>query len=285
MGIFHRKRSKHERELRALLGDDAEIPSLQRSTLEILRLLRDPDVGSQELAKSLQWDPGLVVRVLRTVNSAAFGTAARIEDVGHAIAFLGRSQLEQLVLAIAVRDQLPSAPAPGFQAQRFWRAAAFRAGLARGLAQILQPARSAEAFTAGLLQDLAVPVLAHAQPERYGPVLEAWHADGAASLADLEHEAFGWDHGHVGALLGRTWHLSETLVHAIELHHGADPTDWDVPAAVRLAALHHESRPAESEDVLIERARSDYGLSPDETRDLLAECKRQADELAAMLSR
>jgi HD-like signal output (HDOD) protein len=271
------------RELKRIVRG-CELPRFKQVTLSILERLRDPEIDFAKVAESLQWDPGLVVQLLRTVNSAAYGVSSRIEDVRHAISFMGRSQLEQLVLAIAIKDSLPSAPAPGFEAERFWRAAAFRAALARAFAQKLHPARNAEAFTAGLLQDIAVPVLAHARPEQYGEVLAAWHGGQAGSLAELERETFGWCHAQVGGLLGQAWELPESLIAAIELHHSPGSSDREVLPATRLVAGLRELREGGGCEALIEQAREDYGLAPDWTRETVADCRDQARELAVSLA-
>jgi len=55
----------------------------------------------------------------------------------------------------------------GIDLAGFWRTSAHRACLARRIASTLDPASQMEAFTAGLLQDMAIPVLAAAHGERY----------------------------------------------------------------------------------------------------------------------
>lgn len=280
MGIL--RRSKEERELRAIVKEQ-ELPHFSEITLRILERLRDPAADFAEVADSLQWEPGLVVRLLRTVNSAAYGVSARIEDVRHAISFMGRSQLEQLVLANAIKESLPRTSAMGFQHERFWRAAAFRAALARAFAHELHPARNAEAFTAGLLQDMAVPVLAHARPDDYGPVLEAWHAGDGESLDDLERDVFGWCHAKVGGMLGQVWQLPEPLVGAISMHHSDEHTDQEVLPATRLVARLREHEDERDQEALIEHARADYGLAPDWTCETLEACRGMARDLASVM--
>ena len=282
MALFKRKASKAQRELRNLLGD-CEFPHVPQVAMRILQKLRDPDADFEEVSDCLRWDPALVVKVLGTVNSAAYGTSVRIEDVRHAVSFLGRAQLEQLVIALAVKDCLPAGEAPGYRRERFWRAAAMRAALGRCIGLELHPSRSSEAFTAGLLQDMAVPVLAHALPDRYGPILEAWHGEGSVHLSDLEQEAFGWDHAQVGAYLGTTWELPESLVEAVRHHHSDACSDWDVPPAIRLVALLRETRAEHGIEAMVEEARESYGLTPDWTRRAVEECESHARELAETL--
>lgn len=262
----------------------AEVPTFPQLTLKILDKLRDTEVDFAEISESLQWDASLVAQILRTVNSAAYGTSASIVDVRHAVSFLGRAQLEQLVIALAVKDTLPTAPAQGFVPARFWQVASFRAALSRTIADALHPAKQAESFTAGLLQDMAVPLLAQAHSEEYGQVLEAWHGDPGSSLETIEEGVFGWNHAQVGGALGREWALPEGLIGSIEDHHRDDCTDVELLPAVRLVSLLRETEAEYGIEAMIETARSEYGLEPDWTQDALESCAVQAMELARELA-
>lgn len=279
MGFFSRK----DRALKKL-RDVAEIerlPPFPGSVAKILDRLRDPDAAMAEIAEAVSWDPGLTVRLLKTVNAAAFGLRRQVDNVQHAVSFLGRSNLESLVLGLVIEDILPHEPAPGFDSRRYWRTAAKRAALARNLAEKVDPATQAEAFTVGLLQDMAVPVLAQARPAEYGPVLEEWHASRDAHLEELESSALGWDHAEVGGAIGDAWELPEGLVEGIRSHHPGEGGGG--PAATRLVSLMRETQEEAGCEALIEEARSSYGLDPDWTAGAIARSEEQAWELARLM--
>jgi HD-like signal output (HDOD) protein len=258
----------------------AETPTFPQLTLKILDKLRDVEVDFTEIAESLQWDAPLVAKILRTVNSAAYGTATPIVDVRHAVSFLGRAQLEQLVIALAVKVSLPLHAAPGFVPKRFWQVASFRAALSRTLADKLHPAKQAESFTAGLLQDMAVPLLAHAHSDAYGDVLQEWHASPNRSLESIEQGVFGWNHAEIGGALGREWALPDILIESIVDHHRDDQKDDQVLPAVRLVSLLRETAADAGIEAMIETARMEYGISPDWTQEALEACAKQSMELA-----
>ena len=281
MRFFKRKSRPKHRLAEVLRGQ--ELPVFPQSTARLLRMLRDPDTDAAELSEALSWDAGLVVRILKTVNSAAFGMARKIEDVQHALTLMGRTQVEQLVLGLAVRQGLPAAPARGFKADRFWQACFFRAALSRAIAGRLHPADQALSFTCGLLQDMAVPVLAHARPDDYGPVLEAWHGEKHSELHELEYSALGWTHAEVGAMLGEDWELPENLVRPIRDHHAGASSDWEVLPAVRLVSIHRETEVEFGLEALVEEGRSSYGLDPSWLQEQAATCDEQARELVQKL--
>lgn len=261
-----------------------EPPTLPQGVTHLLKLLRDPDSDTSDVAEALNWNPGLVVRVLRTVNSAAYGAVRRIDSVTHAVSMMGRAPLEQLVLAVAVQNTLPTGAAPGFQPDRYWQAAFFRAGMARSIAERLHPADQARSFTGGLLQDMAIPLLAHARPEDYGKVLQEWHGTPGADLHSIERDALGWSHDEIGGHLSVEWELPENLTSVIQGHHDDRATDAELPPALRLVALHRETEREYGIEAMIETARSMYGLEPDWLRDAVAACEEQALDLSQAFS-
>lgn len=283
MALFGLKRDRAKQKAEELLRG-AEAPAFKESSLRVLDRLRDPNVEFDRVTEALQWDPGLTLKVLSVANSAAYSPRQRITDVRHAVSFLGRSKLEQITLAVAVSESLPQGDAQGFDSRRFWQASARRAGIAQKLSQLLHPAHASQAFTAGLLQDLAVPVLAHTRGEAYGKLLEAWRAEPTLSLDQLERKEFGWDHGHLGGLLCASWEVPEAIANLVALHHHKGADDRQLLPAVRLVSLLGETEAEHGDEALVECARSEYGLDVDTVRQALSDAGGQADELAEHLS-
>jgi HD-like signal output (HDOD) protein len=282
MKLFGKKRKRNDDDLQQLLNG-AELPALPELSLRVLERIRDPESSADAVADALQWDPALVLRVLKTVNTAAYGTARRIEDVRQAACFLGRSQLEQLVLAVVVKSALPAKPAPGFVVDRHWRTASWRAALSRRLAERLHPAQKGESFTIGLLQDMAIPLLANARTD-YGPVLEEWHGDCKTSLEGIEEQALGWTHAQVGGMIAESWELPDGLRASIRDHHSLQASDSEVLPAVKLVSLLRETCEADGIDALVERSRSEYGLQPDWIQEAVQVAEQEAEELAKLFS-
>lgn len=223
--------------------------------------------------------PAVTLRVLATVNSAAFAPRQRIDDLSQAVAMLGTSNLESLVLAIAVNGALPSTPCQGFLPRRFWLAAARRAATAQALAQVLHPATRSACFTAALLQDMAVPFLANSRPDVYGAVLEQWH-EGTAPLWELEQSAMGTDHSEVATWLCAEWHLPDMLSLALGGHHQPPGSVEACPPALSLVASIREVEGSSGIDELIALARDGYGLDRDQLVALVDRSFEGAEELA-----
>ena len=278
LGFFRRSQQESHEALTRVLGE-TEIPTFPSALMAILDSIRDPDNSMDKVAEQAVVDPGLVVRVLKTVNSAAYGLRRSVDSMHHACSLMGRSQLESLVLSLTIREVLPESPSPGFEARRFWTTAFRRASLARLLAARFNPSRQAECFTAGLLLDMAVPLLAGTQTPGYGQVLEHWHSDPDSDLAELENESFGWTHAQLGAALGCFWQLPEYLVSAIEEHHG-HTTRPELGLAVDLVAHLREDDEHPGTEIVIESLEEAGGIPPEEAEQTIADAFGQAEELS-----
>ena len=264
-------------ELRTVLGN-AELPSFSAVVLGTLDALRNPDSSAADVASVLAADPGLTVRLLKLVNSAAFSPSRPVNSVDQAVAVAGFGAIESMVLSVGVSRALPSGPIAGFDHNRFWRAASRRATLARAFATELHPPTASLSFTAGLLQDLAVPLLASAR-EDYRPLLDEWHG-GGADLHQLEQQTFDWTHCRVASWLCACWELPDSLEEAISGHHLGDGSG--IPPGVLLAAPLREIAPASIRELVITRAAEYYGVDADRTVAILDRAESEAAAVARL---
>ena len=275
--FFWKRSADPKAELRSLIGD-YELPSFPAVAMSTLSLIRE-NADMAEVAASLMSDPGLTVRILRTVNSAAFGMRKRVSNLQYATSLLGRSRVESLVLTAAVGSALPD---PGvIDLGRFWSTSARRACLASRIAARVDPSSQVESFTAGLLQDMGVPVLAATHGDRYAALWKRSESDDEVSLHELEEEAFGYDHAHVGAVLAETWDLPETLITAISDHHAAGQR---APRAVEAVAHVCHREPPDELDALRDHCRSALELHAEELDPIIESASLASVSLAESIA-
>jgi HD-like signal output (HDOD) protein len=281
--LFKKKTADPKEELKAVLGD-YELPSFPAIVMSALERIRDEDASLSSIADLMSSDPGLTVRLLGTVNSAAFGLKHTVRNIHHAVSLMGRNQLESMLISMAVGQSLPQAAAEGYDSSRFWTTSAQRATTARALSDLLDPSASSESFTAGLLQDLAIPILAHSKGEEYGRLLEEWH-EGGEDLASSEAQLFGWNHAWVGSWLCQEWSFPEKLTLAIGAHHGGGDEEEDegLPAASLVASLREVDHQRGIEQ-LVESARDHYGIPSDQTAGLIESSFEAAEEIARLFA-
>ena len=278
--FFRIRKTDPKASLKKVLGD-YDLPSFPGAIVETLRVIRNPNASASSVAEVLSVDPGLTFRVLKMANSPVFSPVRKIENLSQSIALVGLSQLESLVLSVAVKASAPGTSTQAFDFKRFWQASAFRGVMARALAAILCPSKASEAFTSGFLQDLALPFLASTRPKEYGAILAEWrnhHQD----LAKMERAEFSWDHAEVGTWLCNEWDLPEETASAIGGHHLDENSSYDCPPPVALVALLGD-RDNAGEDQLIGEAHDKYGIPADKTEELLESSARDAADLAKLM--
>jgi HD-like signal output (HDOD) protein len=276
------KRNNPRKQLKKVLGDYV-LPTFPAIAQQVMERIRDPNVSNAAISDLVSKDPGLSAGVLKTVNSAAFSPVEHIDSMTQAVAMLGLSPLESLVLSISVGKLLPAASSPYYSQKAFWLASARRAAVARAIAAALHPASLNLSYTAALLQDLAIPFLVEKRGDAYGKVLEAWY-DGVGELAELEREAFEWDHAEVATWLCREWKLPASLCAAIGGHHGAMTDGFDTPPAVILVGYIRNTPDHPGTEKLIEIAQIRYSMNPDRLTELVHAGFETADELATLFT-
>jgi HD-like signal output (HDOD) protein len=263
--------------LREALGN-LELPSFPAVILDVLDTIRAPDVSATEVADALRPDPGATIKLLKLVNSASFGPSKPVTSVSQAVAMAGLDTVESMLLAIGVNVALPNVDVEGLNQKRFWSAAAHRGTVARTFAKELHPASAGNSFTAGLLLDMAIPLIA-VEREEYRPLLNEWH-HGGEDLHQLEHTEFGWSHDEIAARLCEEWELPAELREAIGGHHG--DSRFETPPAVALSAPFREVGADEVIDLVVAMAEENFDVKPDRTVELLEQANNSAGEIAQL---
>jgi HD-like signal output (HDOD) protein len=282
LNIFKKKRNRVSDNLKNLI-DGFELPSFPAATMNVLGMLRDPDISMGDIAKTVQVDPGMNVNALRMVNSAAFGLSTKISNIRHAVTLLGKSRLEAIVLSLAIKDSIPSEGNAGYDMSSFWLASARRASLARELARHLHPQTQSEAFTAGLLQDMAVPFLAKFKGNQYGKVLSNWHEEDSAKLEVLEKESLGFDHQRIGSLVAEQWKLPQYLIEAIASHH-VDLSTSEAEPAIKIVSLLKYNNKSNGTKQLIHVCETQFGFSNNQISEIIERTFEDAEEFSVMLN-
>ncbi|RMH41103.1 MAG: HDOD domain-containing protein [Deltaproteobacteria bacterium] len=279
LGWLKRKRRDPKQQLKEMLGT-ATLPSFSATIARALERLRDPDASVDDIADAVAADPGATAGVIRTVNSSVYALRREVSSLQHAIQLLGRSQVECIVLALTAKASLPDKPYREFDAGRFWRAAARRAALARLLAKRTEPANANACFTAGLLLDMAVPLIAEVKGGDYAALVERWMRGEHDDLAGGERAQLGWDHAEVAGWLCEMWKFPAPITDSIGAHHEGVV---DIPRAIDWVA----PLPANDEidvDALAARVAADAAISQDEARALVEEGVTAGDDMAQLFA-
>ena len=212
-----RIRSGHARELVARIG---HLPSVPAIYVEINRLLDSERATADNLGAAIGKDIAMTAMILKLANSAFFGQRQSVATPAGAVAILGIDLLKSLVLAHGLFSQAGGFRLPSFRLDHLWRHSVAVASAAKQIAELegLSRSAAAEHFTAGLLHDVGILVLASRFPEEYGRILETQRSAGC-DLETAEFHLLGATHGEVGGYLLGLWGLPGSVVQAAAFHH------------------------------------------------------------------
>ena len=267
----------------------AQLPALPQSAIKLLELSRDPDNGPTEFAAPIEADPGLAGQILKFVNSSYFGFSHEISSVKMAITLVGIRTIKNFSLWSAVFSLMPNPKCGPFDLKNLWQDSLRRGLFSRAVAKLLGQKEAEEAFSAALLQDMAIPLLAKELPNDYLALLES-RLDGQSRLSELELQRFGWNHAQAGAKIARAWKMPEGFANLVERHISldSDPNSRPLDTA-QLAVSLSSLLPSVSDSRWHDYARFEesYGFvfraGGPSMNDLLARIDREFQDFAPML--
>ena len=214
-----------------------DIGTLPQVAMRVLKVANNDEAGTAELHQIVRTDPPLSARLIRCVNSAAFGLRHPIRDLQHAVTYLGFKEVRNLALTACVADVFKTDDQIGpYSRTGLWRHMVSVAVCARMIAARRKMPQFEEAFLAGLLHDIGIILEDQCFHAQFVTMLE--NLEPNKKLVDVEREHFGFDHTVLGHRLGERWHFTEPALGAIRIHHSMDQCegeDGETIACVDLA--------------------------------------------------
>ncbi len=230
-------------ELRELLNDDRvaalvggieTLPSRPAAYTAILDAIADPKVEMGQVIEILESDLAISSRLLQLVNSSFFGLSEPVADTRRAASLLGLNTLRDLVLSIEVfrvNDQL--SPRLTRALDQLHTRSMWTGAIASSLVE--QRQLRGRAFTAGMLHDIGLLVLAECAPRRLEQAMDRAAAEGE-SIEAAEQAINGVTHAEVGAYLLGVWGLPYPILEAAAYHHR--PSELPQEGFSDIAAVH-----------------------------------------------
>lgn len=224
-------------EVQHLVGELKALPAQPETFRAIQEALADPDVDVGDVAAIVEADIALAAKILQVVNSSFFGLPTSLTDTRQAVSYLGLNVIRDLVLATEVFEVADAADG---EVEAFLGRLQDRSQRTGRLAQrILESTDStgsgSNAFTAGMLHDIGLLVLATQSSDRQAAAADDSPSRGAPlDVADME--ASGAKHAEIGAYLLGVWGLPYAIVEAAAYHHR--PEDLPHEGVSELTAVH-----------------------------------------------
>lgn len=193
------------------------IPPQPAILLEIDKLIHKPNNNMAAIGHLISKDAGISSAIFKLVNTPYYGSHHKITSIPQAIAFMGLTQLTNIVKSLALRKMLSGHE---LAYEKFWEhsdeIAALSSIIAGNLASSCNIAVD-HAYMAGLFHECGVPILMQQFPGYCG----AFRINRGSNWPDFRQEdlLFNTDHTVVGYLVARHWSLPDFICQAIRFHH------------------------------------------------------------------
>ena len=79
-----------------------DLPSYRLAYLELLQVATAPEIDFNEIASKIKHEPSITFRLLRYLNSAAFGLRSEIHSIPHALSLIGERDMRKWIAVVAV---------------------------------------------------------------------------------------------------------------------------------------------------------------------------------------
>lgn len=212
---------------KALADSETQLASFPDVYFRIKEVLDSPASSADDVARIVSNDMELTAKLLKLVNSPFYGLLETVEDVAHAIALVGVTEVSNLALGMSAMKVFKDIPPELMDVKTFWKHSVSCGVFAKLIASRIPGLKADKFFTAGLLHDVGRLVIFKKLP--YASVQTLLYArENMLPLVDAERDMLGFDHTEVGNKLLSVWKFPSGLVDAVTWHHAPgyaqDPT-------------------------------------------------------------
>lgn len=206
--------------LKTTLMNIGSLPSVPVVYTEIVQEMQRDDFSIEKIGRIMERDAGMSAKVLQIVNSAHFGLRHEVSNIVHACALLGLDNIRAFVLFARLISDTEGRKLPkGFSLDALWNHGLVVGGYAKRIAQHESASRRIvdNAYTAGLLHDIGLLILASQLPDKLSNVFARAKAENK-TIVDAEKMEIGASHADIGGYLLDLWGLPGPIVTAITYH-------------------------------------------------------------------
>jgi len=188
-----------------------KVPQIPGVVRILINQVNEPDVKIKDIARNVEKEQVISLKVLRLVNSAYFSLPKKIDSIEEAVIMLGLNQVKTLIIASGIISTVPEID--GFNIEQFWLDSFCTATYAKWLATQTHCYENI-AFTTGLISGLGT-ILIHLGQANEAAEIEKYIKEGH-SRPFIEKMRLGYTTQDVTAELCRLWNFSDDLITPVE---------------------------------------------------------------------
>lgn len=189
---------------------------LPDAVLRVKELIDDDTATMQDIADIINFDPALMVQVLRLANSAIYNFPRSIDTISKAVQVIGSNAIYDLVVAYGVAKAFGAIDSSVIELDRFWEKSVSCALLCKFFADKLGADEPERLFVAGLLHNIGELVMVQFNPDM-AKACSQYNED--ITPAELQKRHLSVTYAQIGGELIRSWGLPESIAQPIQRQH------------------------------------------------------------------
>lgn len=203
-----------------IIEDFKEFKTIPHVSIRLSQLLSKEDCSIEELEKVIKFEPSLVLRILRLVNSAHYGLLTKVESISDAIIYIGLETLKNVVIVDALKNIFKGCkPGDLFSPERLFLHSAVVAITAQMISERILGQQGDSAFLCGILHDTGMIVEYQVEEENFLKVCSEYQTRNG-SFTGYEKQYIGADHSEIVYQLAKDWEIPLTVLDPVRKHHG-----------------------------------------------------------------
>jgi len=201
----------------------SELGSISNVVNKLLSMLRDQRTNAAALMQVIEADPVLAARLLRRVNSAAYGLTRPISSIQESIVMVGFNGVKELALNMKIAKIFER----GLQSTLYSRKMLWKHSLAVAMtAKMIYrrefKERGDDIYSIGLIHDIGIVAEEEIMPHAFAAMLDK--TSRTVPINAAEADTFGYDHQLIGSRLCTAWKLPQDMSDVIGRHHSLPDT-------------------------------------------------------------
>jgi HD-like signal output (HDOD) protein len=206
-----------EDRLEKILSRIEELPTLPVVSQRILELMADENASNRDIAKLVENDQSLALKIMKIANSAFFGSLTKISSLEQAMVKLGMNEVRSIVLAVSVYDFFSNCDSGVFDRKRFWKHGIVCSQAAKYLGTYYRTGNDT-LFISGLVHDMGKAVLDEYFHEEFLSIINYLELE-RCTFSEAEKAVVGTTHSQIAARLLSQWKFSDNIIQQILYHH------------------------------------------------------------------
>jgi diguanylate cyclase (GGDEF)-like protein len=229
------------------------LPSPTPVAVQIITLANEPEIDLHRFIRTLNCDPALASKILRTANSPLYPYPKKIENLHQAVMVLGLNATISLSLSFSLMKSLQASRGSGLDYALYWKRALLAGTACRVLGTTCGSTEIEELYLSSLLQDLGMLALDQVFLDLYNPpeLDQTCHA----SIISHEQRYLEVNHAAVGSWLLTQWNFPDRLRLAVA---GSDDPSRIPPQDERAKFAYCVSLSGKIAEIFLRESQSDY---------------------------